>query len=60
MVLVPETITEPTLDYQVGFNAAAGAKIYVSRNAFFNTGAVTTYSKAATTISLIAGLGVDL
>lgn len=59
MVLVPGSITEPSLDYQVGFSAGAGAKIYVSRNAFLNTGAVTTYSKAAATISLIAGFGVD-
>jgi hypothetical protein len=59
MTFVPETTTAPTIEYRVGVTAGAGAKIYMSQNAFFNTGVVATYAKPAATLSLLAGFGID-
>ena len=42
-----------------GVSVGGGAKIYVSERAFFNTGAIVTYSKPAATVNLIAGFGID-
>lgn len=42
-----------------GVTVGGGAKFYMSPNAFFNTGAIVTYSKPAATISLVAGFGID-
>ena len=42
-----------------GVSVGGGAKIYMSQRAFFNTGAVVTYSGNSGTVNLIAGFGVD-
>ena len=42
-----------------GVSVGGGAKIYMTQRAFFNTGAVVTYSKNAGTVNLIAGFGID-
>jgi hypothetical protein len=42
-----------------GVTFGGGAKFYMSSNAFFNTGAIASYSKPAATISLVAGIGID-
>ena len=42
-----------------GVSVGGGAKIYMTQRAFFNTGAIVTYSKSAGTINLIAGFGID-
>ena len=59
VLLVDEQNPAPTSEYRVGFTAATGAKIYMTRNTFFNTGVIATYSKPAATISFLAGLGID-
>ena len=59
MILTPESVSEPSWDRQIGFTIGAGAKLYMSPNAFFNAGVINTYSKAAATVSLVAGLGID-
>jgi hypothetical protein len=59
VVLVREITSAPTWEYRVGLTAGAGAKIYMSPNAFFNTGVITTYSSPASTISFLAGFGID-
>ena len=41
----------------VSFNG--GAKFYMTPRAFFNTGAIITYSKPVGTVSFIAGFGID-
>jgi hypothetical protein len=42
-----------------GVTVGGGAKFYMSRNAFFNAGAVGTYAQPSRTISLVAGFGFD-
>ena len=42
-----------------GVSVGGGAKIYMTRRAFFNTGANVTYSRSAGTVNLIAGFGID-
>jgi hypothetical protein len=59
VLLVPETQSGPTIEYRLGVTAGAGAKFYMSRNAFFNTGVIATYSKPAATVSVLAGFGID-
>jgi opacity protein-like surface antigen len=59
VVLVPAVKSEPAIEYRVGLTAGAGAKVYMSPNAFFNAGVIGTYSKPAGTISFLAGFGID-
>jgi hypothetical protein len=59
MILTREETTAPTTTYRAGVTAGAGAKIYMNENAFFNTGVIATYAKPASTISLLAGFGID-
>ena len=43
-----------------GASVGGGAKFYVSERAFFNTGAIVTFSQNKTgTVNLIAGFGID-
>jgi opacity protein-like surface antigen len=42
-----------------GVTVGGGAKFYMSKNAFFNAGAIGTYAKPAATVSLIAGFGIE-
>jgi opacity protein-like surface antigen len=42
-----------------GVTYGGGAKFFLTRNAFFNAGAIGTYTKPARTISLVAGFGID-
>ena len=42
-----------------GVSINGGAKFYMTRQAFFNTGAIVTYSKPVGTVSFIAGFGYD-
>ena len=59
MIFVPESTSDPAIEYRVGVTAGAGAKIYMTQNAFFNTGFIATYAKPASTLSLLAGFGID-
>lgn len=59
VILVHERHSAPTWQYRIGVTAAAGAKIYLSRNAFFNTGVIGTWSRPAATVSILAGFGID-
>ncbi len=54
-----EIDSEPTCEYRIGVTAGAGAKVYMSPNAFFNVGAVGSYSRPAATLSFLAGFGID-
>lgn len=58
-MVTPDTNTNPTVNYRAGATASAGAKLYLSRRAFFNTGIVGTWSQPSITLSLLAGLGFD-
>ena len=51
--------TGDQLRTQAGVTIGGGAKFYMTRNAFFNAGAIGTYTKPTRTISLVAGFGVD-
>ncbi len=51
--------SEPTSEYRVGVTAGAGVKVYMSPSAFFNIGAIGSYSKPAATLSFLAGFGLD-
>ena len=59
MIFVPDSMTGPATEYRVGVTAGAGAKIYMTQNAFFNTGVMAGYARPAAAISLLAGFGVD-
>jgi opacity protein-like surface antigen len=48
-----------TVKWRSGVAVGGGAKFYMSTHAFFNAAALATISKPASTISLIAGFGVD-
>ena len=59
IVLVPAIDSQPAWDYRIGVTAGTGAKLYISPNAFFNVGAVGSYSRPAATLSFLAGFGID-
>ena len=59
LLVVRDSTSGPTWEYGISSTAAAGAKFYMSRNAFLNTGVVGTWSKPAATVSLFAGFGID-
>ena len=59
VLVVDELQSGPTREYRLGATAGAGAKFYMSRNAFFNTGFIGTWSQPAATVSLFAGFGID-
>jgi len=59
VLVVRDLNSGPTWEYRLGITAGAGAKIYMSRNAYFNTGFVGTWSQPAATASLFAGFGID-
>ena len=50
---------ENTLKWRSGVTVGGGAKFYTSKRTFFNAAALATVSKPASTVSLIAGFGVD-
>lgn len=56
--VTPEIQQEDT-SYRFGPIAGAGAKMYVTRTAFFNAAVVTSYSNPTRTVSFIGGFGVD-
>jgi hypothetical protein len=58
-LMLPAVNSETTSDYRVGITASAGAKIYMSQRAFFNTGIAGSWSHPAQTITLLAGFGFD-
>lgn len=47
------------VEWRSGVTVGGGAKFYMSKNTFFNAAALATVSKPASTISLIAGVGID-
>lgn len=59
VLVVHEFNNGPTWEYRLGVTAGAGAKFYMSRNAFFNTGFIGTWSQPAATLSAFAGFGID-
>lgn len=59
VVLSTELNSRERPELRGGVTFGGGAKFYMSPNAFFSSGAIATYSKPATTISLIAGFGID-
>lgn len=59
MALAPETRTGPETLHRIGATAGFGAKVYITRNAFFNTGFVASYARPARTASIVGGFGFD-
>jgi len=59
ILAVPELHSGPTWQYRLGYSVGAGTKIYISPNAFFNTGVLATFSKPAQTVSVLGGFGID-
>jgi opacity protein-like surface antigen len=59
LLLTREFNSGPTREYRLGFSADAGAKFYVSRNAFIKSGVNFTFSGRARTFNLLAGFGMD-
>jgi Outer membrane protein beta-barrel domain len=60
VVLVhPEMTTAKESHTSGGVSIGGGAKFYMSRRAFLNTGATATFSKPARTVSLVAGFGIE-
>jgi opacity protein-like surface antigen len=49
----------PDTERRIGFTIGGGSKFYVSPSAYINTGIQVTRAKPATTVSLLAGLGID-
>jgi opacity protein-like surface antigen len=48
-----------TTDRRVGFTIGGGSKFYVSPNAYINAGLQITRAKPSTTVTALAGVGVD-
>lgn len=46
-------------DYRDGVTVGGGTKIYVSQNAYLNTGILTTYARPAATVTFLVGFGFD-
>lgn len=59
VLLRPEINSEKTTDYRGGATVGGGAKFYVSPSAYINTGMQITYARPSTTVSFIAGFGID-
>lgn len=59
IVVTPELRRGPEFVTRAGATAGAGAKIYMTPNAFFNAALIATYARPAQTVSLIGGFGVD-
>lgn len=55
----PGTGGGKVMEYRYGVTIGGGSKFYVSPNAYVNTGMQVTYAKPATTISVVAGFGVN-
>jgi len=43
----------------VGVTAGFGAKVYITRNGFFNAALVVSHARPARTASIIGGFGID-
>lgn len=59
VLVSPEFNSGPEWKYRLGFTAGAGAKFYMTRDAFFTTGIVGTWSQPTATVSVLAGFGID-
>ena len=46
-------------DHRAGFTIGGGSKFFVSANAYINTGIQITRAKPSTTVTLLAGVGVE-
>jgi len=57
--LFAEFASGPTYENNLGVTVGAGAKFYVSRNAFINAGANWTNSYHSKTLHLFTGIGID-
>jgi hypothetical protein len=58
LIVAPADNATKTVD-RVGVIGGFGAKVYLSRNAFFNTALVVSHAKPARTASIIGGFGID-
>ena len=59
LMLARETRTAATTDHRVGGSIGFGSKFYVSTDSYVNTGLIVSRTKPTTTISFIAGFGID-
>jgi opacity protein-like surface antigen len=56
---VASPVEGTTTDRRAGFTIGGGSKFYVSPNAYINAGLQITRAKPSTTVSLLAGFGID-
>lgn len=59
VLLRPEFTSGEIMDDRGGVTVGGGAKFYLSPSAYINTGMQVTYAKPSTTVSFIAGFGID-
>jgi hypothetical protein len=59
LTLAPASRTGPETVHRVGASAGFGAKVYITRNAFFNTAFVVSRATPARTASILGGFGFD-
>ena len=55
----PEVNRDPKTDYRAGISFGGGSKFYFSPSVYANAGVQLTYARPASTVSLLAGFGVD-
>jgi hypothetical protein len=58
-VLAPAAHSGPETMHRIGATAGFGAKVYMTRNAFFNTAFVVSQANPARTASILGGFGID-
>ena len=59
ILLRPALCCTKEMEYRYGVTIGGGSKFYIAQSAYINTGLQITYAKPATTISFVAGFGVD-
>jgi hypothetical protein len=59
LIAAPTANGAPETIRRVGVNAGVGAKIYITRNGFFNAALVVSHAKPARTASIVGGFGID-
>lgn len=50
---------DPHTDHRVGLTIGGGSKFYFSPSGYINTGILVTRAKPSTTVTLLAGIGID-
>jgi len=59
VVIRPEFDSAKVMDYRGGVTLGGGAKFYMTPQTYINTGMQVTHAKPSTTVSFLAGFGID-